>query len=413
MGGEVVVKSLLRYLLLVLIFGFPMVAPGQDGSKRNVQDLLQDLRSSDYEKAWGAARDLRQFPQAKAQTVPALVNALNTKWSQCSGDIRESIADTLAQLKAREAVFPLLQLLKSGKNIAHECAECGCCFLALTPGDAIAGRGFDPFCENSLLGAIYQLADFSHSKAMADLVSQGKWKPELLITIGKVGLPRYAHFISRYKDDPEVTVRTAVARGLGLIANEQVAVAVLIQLLSRSGEEFSVKWEASDSLIAVGKRGKVPALTSRLADLLKEQDKATVLLAARTLAQLGDEAGFLKLRALATDKDGKVRSEAVLFLGEATDAKAMPILIKSLDDDNLAVRASAIYALGRIGDGSLIPILNKAFGSANDYQEELAKRLKGGSDEAMLRDQYGYAVYDLRQTLQEAIDSIRKGRGQN
>ncbi len=408
-----VVKSLLKYLLPVLIVGSSMAAPGQDGSKQNVQDLLRDLKSSDYDKAWAAARDLPQFHQFKAQTVPALVKALNAEWSQCSGDIRESIADSLAQLRAKEAVFPLLQLLRSGKNIAHECAECGCCFLALTPGDALAGHGFDPFCENSLLGAIYQLADFSHSKAMADLVSAGKWKPELLITIGKVGLPRYAHFISRYKDDPEVTVRTAVARGLGLIANEQVAVPVLIQLLAKTNEEVSVKWEASDSLIAVGKRGKVPALTSRLADLLKERDKVTVLLAARTLTQLGDEAGFLKLRALATDKDGKVRSEAVLYLGEAADGKAEPILIKSLDDDNLAVRASAIYALGRIGDGSLIPTLNKAFGAANDYQEELAKRLKNGGDEATLRDQYGYGVYDLRQTLQEAIDSIRKGRGQN
>lgn len=139
----------------------------------------------------------------------------------------------------------------------------------------------------------------------------------------------------------------------------------------------------------------------------------TVLLAARVLAQLGNEAGFLKLRELATDKDGNVRSEAVLYLGEAADAKAKPILIKSLDDDDLAVRACAMYALGRIGDASLIPTLEQAFRASSAYQDELAKRLKAGTSEATLRRQYGYGTYDLRETLQEAMGAIQRGGKRN
>lgn len=403
---------ILRYLLLAALVGLATPANAQDPVKADVQSLLKDLKSSDYDKAWAAARELGNFRQFKSQIVPALLDALNREWSQCTGDIREALGVSLAQLTGKDAVFPLLKLLQSGKNVAHECAECGCCFLALTPGDVLAERSYDPFCENSLLAIINEQADFSHSKAMADLVSQGKWKPELLITIGKVAPPRYAHFISRYKNDPEVTVRIAVASGLGLIDNDQVSIPVLIQLLSRSGEEFSVKWEASNSLVAIGKRGKAPALTSRLADLLRERDKTTVILAARALALLGEKAGPLKLRELASDGDPRVRSDAVLYSGEAADADAKEVLVKRLEDENLTVRACAMYGLGRIGDASTIPILNKAFDAANEYQEELANRLKSGASEATLRDRYGYGVLDLRQTLQEAADTIGRGRGQ-
>ncbi len=70
----------------------------------------------------------------------------------------------------------------------------------MTPADALGERTYDPFCGNTVLATINALADFSHSKAMADLVTAGKYKGELLVTLGKVGPPRYAHFIGRYKD---------------------------------------------------------------------------------------------------------------------------------------------------------------------------------------------------------------------
>jgi hypothetical protein len=103
----------------------------------------------------------------------------------------------------------------------------------VTPADLPAERSHDPFCEPGVLAAIHALADFSHSKAMADLVTAGKWAPELLITLGKVAPPRYAHFIGRRKDDPDPSVRRAVAVGLGLMDNDAIAIPVLIQLLTR------------------------------------------------------------------------------------------------------------------------------------------------------------------------------------
>src|SRR5439155_23135517 len=46
-----------------------------------------------------------------------------------------------------------------------------CCLLAVTPADELGARAADPFCGSAVLGAINELADFSHSKAIADLIS--------------------------------------------------------------------------------------------------------------------------------------------------------------------------------------------------------------------------------------------------
>jgi HEAT repeat protein len=406
--GETGLFSFLRFIVLVSVLCAAAPALGGESETATVERLLQDLRSANYEKAWAAARDLGGFPRERGKIVPTLLEALQRDWPQCSGDIREAVGVSLGQLAGKEAVFPLLELLKSGKNIAHECAECGCCFLALTPGDVVAERTFDPFCENRVLATINELADVSHSKAMADLVTAGAWKPELLITIGKVGLPRYAHFIAKQKDDPQAAVRIGVARGLGLIDNAQVAVPVLIQYVGKTTEEFLVRWEAANSLIAIGKRGKEPALQGRLAGLMREPDPWTGVLAARALAHLGDPVGSLRLRGLVADADAKIRAEALLALGEVADAGALGSVTPRLEDESLAVRATAMYALGRTGDASHAPMLDRALEAALRYQAELEARQKSGASEATLRQQLGFGVFDLRQTHQEALAALQR-----
>jgi len=47
----------------------------------------------------------------------------NREWASCSGDVRDAAARSLAQLKAKEAVVPLLELVKSGRPLEHECVE--------------------------------------------------------------------------------------------------------------------------------------------------------------------------------------------------------------------------------------------------------------------------------------------------
>lgn len=275
----------------------------------------------------------------------------------------------------------------------------------MTPAEVLASRGYDPFCGNGVLATVNELADFSHSKAMADLVTEGKYKSELLMTLGKVGPPRYAHFIGRYKDDPDEEVRRAVAVALGLIDNEAVAVPVLIQLLGRGDrkDDFLVKWEAAGSLVAVARRKGAEGVRRRLVDLLQERSTMTVVLAARALAATGDPRGVAKLRELSGRGDALARQEAVLALGEATDRGSAEMVTRRLKDESLAVRAAAIYALGRIGGPPVVAILRKAVEESLEYEKELGRRKERGENPTVLFERFGLGAFDLRETLQEAI----------
>ncbi len=89
-----------------------------------VEALLRDLKSHDYAKASAAESELQKYPRARVRVVAGLIDALRTgEWDRCGGDMRDAIARTVTDLKAKDAVLPLLDLVKSGKSIEHECAE--------------------------------------------------------------------------------------------------------------------------------------------------------------------------------------------------------------------------------------------------------------------------------------------------
>lgn len=278
----------------------------------------------------------------------------------------------------------------------------------MTPGDIHTDRRHDVFCERGVLAAINELADASHSKPMADLISAGKWKVEMLLTLGKIAPPRYAHLIGRYKDDPDASVRQAVAEALGLIDNDAVSVPVLIQLLTRRApDNFGARWKAAQSLVAIGTKRNAATIKRRLGDLLQESDGMTVTLAARSLAELGDTRGVAKLRDATADGDPRVRWEALLAIGDTTDKAAREVAMRRLADDNLAVRACAIYALGRIGDPSMEPALRHALQQSIEYEGQLEQRMARGENAMMLQEKFGLGLFDLRQTVEAALAALR------
>ncbi len=279
----------------------------------------------------------------------------------------------------------------------------------MTPAEVLGARGYEPFCGVSVLGAIHALADATHSKAMSDLVREGKWKGELLFTLGKVGPPRYANFIGRYKDDPDASVRQGVAAALGLIDNEGVAVPVLVSMLARNDGDFAVKWEAASSLIAVARRKSPDGVRRRVIELFKEPGAMTVVLAARVLASTADAGGLDKLRELTAHADRRVRQEALFALGALADPGSREVITRRLNDDAVAVRAVAVYALARVAGPASAPTLRKAIEDALSYERQLEGR-PGETHEAR-SERYGIGEFDLRETLQEAITLTRELRG--
>ena len=95
-----------------------------DDSVGSLGALLRDLKDPDFDKAYAAADKLHEYRENRAQVVAGLIDAIQTgEWSRCAGDMRDAIARLLGDLEAREAVVPLLELVRSGKSIEHECAE--------------------------------------------------------------------------------------------------------------------------------------------------------------------------------------------------------------------------------------------------------------------------------------------------
>jgi len=175
--------------------------------------------------------------------------------------------------------------------------------------------------------------------------------------------------------------------------------------LRRPGD-FSIQWEAGQSLIAVAKRKSPDGVRRRLVELFQEPHGMTVVIAARALAATGDARGVTKLRDLTTHPDPDVRREAVLALGEAPDAGAAEAVARRLTDASLAVRAAGIYALARITGTAAMPVLRKAVEEALAYERELERRRQAGEAPEAL-EKLGLGYFDLRETFQEAITLTR------
>jgi len=116
-----------RSAALALCFWLALATPaaGQPPANRaTAADRIRALQGREFTEAFGAAQALGDFQSQRTQVVPALVDALrNREWASCSADVRDAIGRSLAQLKAKEAVVPLLDLVKSGKPLDHECVE--------------------------------------------------------------------------------------------------------------------------------------------------------------------------------------------------------------------------------------------------------------------------------------------------
>ncbi len=186
----------------------------------------------------------------------------------------------------------------------------------------------DFFCENSVLRALQSLATFSYAKEISELVkSDTAYRPQLLVILGKIGHPRYAHFISRFADREPL----AVAQALGEIKQDS-GIPVLSRLLESSTE--SVRWTASQSLILINGERVVDSVKLRL----RHPNQDVSALAARTLGALGVSDGLPVLRNLSRRAEVlRTRSLAIAYLGQLKDLKSRAVFIAGLQNKSLTV----------------------------------------------------------------------------
>jgi len=338
------------------IFIFSIFLSAQSAHGYDVNNLKKIIEQGEVEKAWTSISHIPNNLEEndKKKIIDLLRGALFQQWSRCAGDLRQAIASKLSSLNAKEAVPDFLELIKKKMPIDHECAQCGCCFVGWSVKDELeVAMEPDFFCENGVLAALFDMATFSYSKEISELADRDEsHRPQLLVTLGKIGHPRYAHFISKFAGSEDPQTRQAVAYGLGLI-KQPSGVRALGMLLE--DKQADIRWTASKSLLEIGGKEVFEVLKLKL----MQSDKNIQALAARTLAKMDVNEGRLKLRELAKDKDPKVRAIAIADLGQISDTESKDIILKGLDDESELVRVYSIYALGYVGNSSDIPAIQK------------------------------------------------------
>ena len=162
-------------------------------------------------------------------------------------------------------------------------------------------------------------------------------------------------------------VRLGIIEALSVIRDPR-AVPSLIHLLSDPGSE--VRWEAA---IALGEIND-PASTASLVQALRDPDKYVRYGAASALQKSGwkpasdeerafhsvglqewqavreiGEPAIPALSHVLRDRDSGVRMQAIEILGSIGNGKAIPVLMRSLADENAEVRWKAVLASPKCG----------------------------------------------------------------
>jgi len=202
-------------------------------------------------------------------------------------------------------------------------------------------------------------------------------------------------------DDPKIEVRRSAAIALGE-TKHPAAIPLLMEALRDSYWWFEREQAAADLLNAIEKMG--PAAVEPLIEALGDKEWTVRKFAATVLGNLGDprameelgmalydlyhEVGETAAEALAkfgakavellieslNHPEAAIREHAILALAKIRDARVAPVLIEMLHDSERMNRKQAMLALGALGDSRALPALQEI--ASNRADRELAMLAK-------------------------------------
>jgi HEAT repeat protein len=287
---------------------------------------------------WGPP-DVKKLESKR--NVKGLINALDY---QMDGSIRRATAESLGNLRAGEAVGPLINLLNDKDTEMRMSAV------------RSLGKIGDPRAIQPLI-AVIRNSKWEECRAAADALGQMgapaveplvaaliEWKDYDLRDFAgralvKIGTPAVDALITTLKD-LNVNVRASAAQVLGNIADRR-AVEPLLALLS---DAYVIRKSAVEAL---GKLGDARAVVPLIAELNNPQSDIRKP-AAEALGKIGDTRAVDPLIAALKDPDREVHHAAIGALGEIMDRRSVEPLIAALTDNTYEVRKSAAEGLVRL-----------------------------------------------------------------
>ncbi|MBC8448305.1 MAG: HEAT repeat domain-containing protein [Chloroflexi bacterium] len=165
--------------------------------------------------------------------------------------------------------------------------------------------------------------------------------------------------------DPSPRRRWEMAAALATAPVDRDEIMTLVGALA--DKEPFVRWQAGQSLAALGSRASLESLLQALRTPPVVRQAA----AAEALGTLGDQRAVPALLEAARSQNVGLRASAVEALGHIGTADAAPLFLQMLRDEAAGVRRAAAWALGKLGDSSAADALVVRL---NDEQEHVLVR---------------------------------------
>jgi HEAT repeat protein len=299
------------------------------GDPAGIDVLIEALQDRDGQVPVRAAEALGRLRVVRA--VPALMTALKDKEEY----IRWAAADALAQL-GEPAVEPLVALLRDPNPVMRDVAirTLGKIGPAAVPGLSSALKNplkaMRETAADALGGIHHERAVPPLLEALADKELTVREKAaRALVSVGTKAVPSL--FAALNHGNPEVKKRAAWA--LEKLGQEPMTETYIRPIAHGKWKDANVAAPALDTVAAT----------------LKDASKEKRFIAVRTLANVGDGRAVPGLIEALADPDREVRDTAVHALVKI-GAAAVPMLLKTLQEDEPPFRAKAAAVLGYIGD---------------------------------------------------------------
>jgi HEAT repeat protein len=321
--------------------------------KRAVLGLWKALEDTDWTLRKDAATALGKLKDHSS--VQKLISALKDS----VGDVRYVAAEALGEIGDETAIPALIESLTNGYFLqvqhisAIALAKIG---IPSIPKllEVLQGRNNN---IHARIGAADALGDIGDASAVPELVKTVDDKnSDLQIhsirALGKIKDPTTISKLLEILCDPNSDLGEEAATALGRMGDIAIH-ALLIALKAQNGRSRKLALEALGEIRSIE---TIDAIIEMLADKYPEVKNAAVL----TLGKIGTPCVTKLIDAL-NNKEFKGRPYIIATLGWIGDEKALPNLLKVLDDesDNAEICAATVRALGGIAHAKAVPSIIK------------------------------------------------------
>ncbi len=308
-------------------------ALGSIGGEKAVETLLRIAQARERPLSLGAMRSLG--------TDDRSVQVLTTALSDRARDVRWVAALTLAHLKNRQALTPLIGALPKADRELRSVMMWA--LNTIDPSWQTSAPAEEAI--NRLIDGL-KIPNQSRYQAVQVLSEMdAEWKT-------RAGAGAAMDFFLAQLATRDLMARIQAVGTLGQIGDARVVPSLLVALKdpNRQVQYVAIK--------ALGELRDARAVEP-LVEALEHQDPGMVSAAALALGELRDTRAVEPLMTiLAHAEHGVFRMGTIQTLGVLKDPRAIALLTEQLDDSSVQVRRIATEALGEIGDrGAIAPLL--------------------------------------------------------